>query len=366
MSKTMQKQLNNNKQPKKPKSNFGLGKNVSIPLAVGRSNTNIGPRYSSLMSNGDVSITHREWIGNVNSSINFTSSNNIPIQPCSVIAFPWLSAIAANYEKYEFVSLTFEYVPRCSTSIQGFYYQVVDYDALDHPPNTELQVSQYSGGVEDVYWRPTKLVVPPARLKGERFTRVGVPPNSDLKTYDVGNYYYATTDGIANNLVTGKLFVEYTIKLKIPQQSLLSTTGYGDLYNTGSSTAVGQQFLSNTAVSVTSTTTGGIGLLVGPTTIYMTGLLFGQTYMLCMANFGTSLTYLGNLAILSGAVTTSTESSYPGAMSTNSTTCNGGMIRFVVTNVNGTVTYAVTAASGTNTITSTFVQCFLVISPATP
>jgi len=39
--------------------------------------------------------------------------------------------------------------------------------------------------------------------------------NLDIKTYDVGNFFAATTDGTAVNW--GKLWVEYDCELKVPQ-----------------------------------------------------------------------------------------------------------------------------------------------------
>lgn len=45
--------------------------------------------------------------------------------------FPWLSGIAPGFETYELLDLSFEFISRCATTVNGMIYMAIDYDAGD-------------------------------------------------------------------------------------------------------------------------------------------------------------------------------------------------------------------------------------------
>jgi len=66
-------------------------------------------------------------ISNVVSGSTFVSQ----INPSTASVFPWLSQIAGAYEKYSINSMSFEYVPSCSTLADGILYLAFDHDPSD-------------------------------------------------------------------------------------------------------------------------------------------------------------------------------------------------------------------------------------------
>jgi len=48
--------------------------------------------------------------------------------------FPWLKAIANNYDEYKYVSISFDFKPVCPTTTNGLFMMFYDYDRTDPVP----------------------------------------------------------------------------------------------------------------------------------------------------------------------------------------------------------------------------------------
>jgi hypothetical protein len=105
----------------------------------------------------------------------------------------------------------------------------VDFDPLDPAPLTKQDVYSYHKTAPSSPWDDAIFYVDPIilRNKGTLFTRPGaIPANSDLKTYDLGNFFLCVS-GFSGAVVCGELFVEYAVKLSIPQtQSNVQSASY--------------------------------------------------------------------------------------------------------------------------------------------
>jgi len=168
--------------------------------------------------NDGVVVRHREFVQDVPGSVAFAATS-LPINAGRDTLFAWLPDIAIRYEKYQFLDLKFKYEPRCSTATAGSVILAVDYDALDSAPTSKQDVYSYNHCSQGAAWDENCMSVEPAILKGRGalYTRVGAAPAvSDLKTYDLGNLFVCTS-GFASTDVCGELFVEYVVRLSIPQ-----------------------------------------------------------------------------------------------------------------------------------------------------
>jgi len=137
--------------------------------------------------------------------------------------FPWASTLAKNFEKYQFEYLEFYYKREVSEfATDGTIGKIIfsfDTDAADGAPTTKQQVEATEPHVDCMPSENMRLVIPARmlkRLNDAHFIRTGgLPGGTDIKTYDVGNFY-ASTQGIAHNVEVGELHVRYRVRLMIP------------------------------------------------------------------------------------------------------------------------------------------------------
>lgn len=172
-----------------------------------------------------VIIEEMEYIGEVTSnSTSFSLLNTYPINPGQSSTFPWLSTIAKNYEKYEFLSLQWIYKPEVSqyaTNGQtGKILLSVDYDASDAPPQNKQQMEDVVPHSDAMPYQQLKLNCRPKEMhknSDAKFIRPGnLPANSDIKTYDAGNLFVGTSAIATNTGTLGELHVKYIVKFSIP------------------------------------------------------------------------------------------------------------------------------------------------------
>lgn len=194
--------------------------NSSANVAAGTTVRN-GPG-AKMNSNGNVTrVQHREFIADISSNSSAFATTTLAINPGNPTAFPWLAAIATNYESYTFKKLAYRYLPLCPTSTQGRITMAIDYDARDTVPTTKAVLSQYQGAVATPVWQQGLYVSTPANLtkfcKQRYVSGPSVPTNSDVKTYHVGQFTIATSNTPASLTQLGELWVEYDVELQTPQ-----------------------------------------------------------------------------------------------------------------------------------------------------
>lgn len=184
---------------------------------------------AKINNNGNVTrVSHREFISDISSNSSAFATTTLAINPGNSTAFPWLSAIAANYESYTFKRLAYRYVPLCPTSTQGRITMAIDYDARDSIPTSKAVLSQYQGAVASPVWQQGLYVSTPANLtkfcKQRYVSGPTVPTNSDVKTYHVGLFTIATSNTPANLTQLGELWVEYEVEFQTPQIATVTTS----------------------------------------------------------------------------------------------------------------------------------------------
>jgi len=299
----------------------------------------------SILASRDMSrIVHRELIGSVVGTVNFSTSGLGPfsLNPGLSATFPWLSTQAVGWEQYRFNKLNFCYYTRTGSNVPGSLMLIPDYDAADSAPISEQIASAYEDVSEDVPWKDIKCNLRPAAMHPDgpkKYIRLsGLASNLDIKTYDVGNLFVGTTDGTA--VPWGKLWVEYDVTLYTPQ-----------LPSTGSSTLSFQSYTSaapTTAnlVGVTPTLVAGSAALFTVAGSVITFVAPGSFFVIYLA-VGTTITNSAN-TVISGSGSFISWFGSAGPEQTGSAGPDGTWTMAVNAVVGTTLTFSNTIVDGTN------------------
>jgi len=182
---------------------------------------------------GGMRVTHREFLGEVTSTGSGFNARSYSINPGLAPVFPWLAPIANRYETYKLRRLVFHYVASCPTSTSGLLMMALDYDAADALPASQSEMLNMNDKTSGPAWSNTSFVA--ALREGDKspskYTRSGVVPNTDIKTYDVGSLVVGF-QGVSAATI-GILYVEYVVDLFTPQMSEEQESAAGSINGDG-------------------------------------------------------------------------------------------------------------------------------------
>lgn len=187
--------------------------------------------------NSNALIRHREYIADVISNPAGATFTNqaYPINPALPSSFPWLSALAQQYEQYRIKGMVFEFksmyadavVTSATSASLGYVIMATNYNSVmpqfaskQAMDNTEYTTSSKPSCS---FYHPIeceRFSMPTSNL----YTRSGAPAaNTDLRMYDLGLFQIASGGIEAGSAVLGELWVTYEIELMKP----ISTTAAG-------------------------------------------------------------------------------------------------------------------------------------------
>ncbi len=203
----------NNTMTNKSKRNNGGNRSrgaaaVAYSKAVGISAPTIGTR-----SNGRTVISHREYVCPLvgDTGLSILGKN---VNPGLSEVFPWLSTIAANYEKYKMVKLSFQYVTSSGTSTGGRVGLAFGYNPSEAIPLNKQEFFSIVPNREEAPWEDIILHVP---CTGEtKYVRFAGIDSGTVNTYDMGKVVTATGNNADSTSTLGDLFVEYEVELSRP------------------------------------------------------------------------------------------------------------------------------------------------------
>lgn len=225
---------NNNPQMALKQASNSQAKQVRYaPVAKSTTLRTLKPSITTLPS-GAVRVRHSEYIGEVFGSVNFGIAKYV-IQPGFVSTFPWLALMAPLYERYRVHRMQFSFVTEKSTSTDGTVMLAVDFDAQDVEPSNKTALLSYSNAVRTQPWADVTYTcnVSDAQIFKDRYIRTAAVASSDIKTFDIGNFFIAT-QGCADTSVLGELHVSYDLEFRTPQLDLGVFASSGSNASTGS------------------------------------------------------------------------------------------------------------------------------------
>lgn len=187
------------------------------------------------INNGGFRIRHSEYCGTVDSltAIPNTQSGlagsadeglakpiRLSLNPGDGVTFPWLTGIAARFEKYRFRSLRFRYVPTISTLFAGSVSMCPIYDPSESVPRDRRALYNAEGTRTTVVYQPMSMQIPTVRLNQTLFVRLSHPAsldNTELRQTDLGYVAVSLMDIGGVDLTFGSLFVDYEVDLIMPR-----------------------------------------------------------------------------------------------------------------------------------------------------
>ena len=236
---------------------------------------NSPPLFQSVNgSTSDVVLVHREFVGNVLSSINFRATT-VPVNAGSNVLFPWLSRMASLYEEYQFLGLVFEYKSTSATAVgttssaMGTVIMATDYDCYDNAFQTKraMEAAEFSvsGAPYDHFMAPIEC--DPRRNNSKLFfVNYGITDftqaKGDARNEVMCNFTYATEGQQAADTVIGELWVTYHVRLSRPilesaaPSSTYTQHVYGVITTAGVATLVGNSYIGSASFTPTIVGTG--------------------------------------------------------------------------------------------------------------
>lgn len=188
------------------------------------------------LPNGGIRISHTEYCG----MVDFTSAKPAnyndygvaseheytiyPINPGDGRTFPWLSGMAARFEKYRVKNLRLHYKPTCSAFESGGIAICPIYDPSESPPADRGQLLNAQDVVRGNVYSNITCVVKNSALRGNdtmyvRTKHVSLSDPNERRLDDLGYFCVLLTNTLAasTGVTFGELFVSYTVELYNPR-----------------------------------------------------------------------------------------------------------------------------------------------------
>ena len=226
----------------------GVSQPAAKSVVISRSNK---PRMSS--RNGNLVISHSEMLGPVvsHATANTYSALSYIVNPGNVGAFPWLSTIACNFDKYRILQLHYTFVSNQPTTTAGRVGLGFDYDSTDVLPGDRPEFYTLTHHMETPPWQSSRFVVPVENTV--KF--VNSHTATDSKLIDAGQLVVMSDQIATSTANLGDVIVEYVVELIEPQQAIMQTmTLTGNNASPASFTASGPVLAKNITSNAASST----------------------------------------------------------------------------------------------------------------
>lgn len=179
-----------------------------------------------LTKDGSVIVSHREYLGDIQSSVAF-NIDTYPINPGMSKTFPFLSRLAQNFEEYQMKGLIFEFNSTSGDSVGttntalGVVIGATSYNPLA-PPFSNKREMESTLFVDSV--KPSRSLLHPVEcdpsLNQFKNLKIRVDDSvaDDLDLFDMGLFQIATA-GMQASATVGELWVTYHVSLNKPRLS---------------------------------------------------------------------------------------------------------------------------------------------------
>ena len=189
----------------------------SVPAAIGTVTRSNEPRITR--TKHSCRVQHRELVvPSLAGATTFTFQAALKINPGLAETFPWLAAIAGQWEQYVCHKLRAQFLSTVSTGTAGEVLITPSYDPSDPIPATEQAACAAVGSIATNSWKSITMDCDKSAMMAlgpRRFVRQCAQAG-DIKTFDVANIYLYTND-CANTSKLGKVWLEYDFEFFVPQ-----------------------------------------------------------------------------------------------------------------------------------------------------
>lgn len=237
-----------------------------------------------------------ECIGAVASTGSALDVSTYLVNPGNSTTFPWLSAIAVNFEKYRFRMLRFVFVSSSADAVGstntalGTVLLNTNYDVLDAEFGSQTAFEDYGGAAEG---KPSEDLTHVVNVRGRRggeegarfvlpgsgntSSSAGYPSSSSAHDYDLGLFQVGTVGQQASSTV-GRLYVYYSVELiraktsTVTASALVANHSYTATANASSSAPLGTSWTSGGGNTLPATRLSGTTFAIGQTGRFMVSL----------------------------------------------------------------------------------------------
>lgn len=206
-----------------------MGKMRSTPAAsrqfrAGKQSFNKGA-VAQQIDDGVVLLKHREFLGVVNSSVDF-EVQTYELNPGLDRTFPWAAGIANQFQQYKIRSMCWEFVSTSATSLVsgtntalGQIAMATQYDSVvpEFSNLADMLNSQWatSTKISSNLMHPIECERGQTTSMPQYVRNAPPPPGADIRLYDLGRTTIATYGAQASNQV-GQIWISYVIELYKP------------------------------------------------------------------------------------------------------------------------------------------------------
>jgi len=178
-------------------------------------------------------IAHREYITDIFSGPTLVGASTgfdsrlFQINPARFATFPWLNAIARNFEQYVIQGMIFEFKSNSATAVSstntalGTVIMATQYNSLSPPFISKQQMENYEFSQSTV---PSQSALHPIECDPSQTQCGGLfnmfdpsASSGDARLYNIGDFSIATQGMQAANVNLGELWVTYKICLLKPK-----------------------------------------------------------------------------------------------------------------------------------------------------
>lgn len=245
-----------------------------------------------------IRVRHKEYLGDISSATSFTNLA-FDINPGQSTVFPWLSAIAQNYQQWRPNGMVFFFDSTSADALNSTNTalgKVVMATNYDSGAENFVNVQQMLGTDLANYGKPSDCIMhaiecDPGETQMRLFTvRTGdVPDGQDPKTFDLGKFQIATQGSQASANVGG-LWVIYDITFVKPIMNNALALGIGtDHYAISAGNQSGGNYFGPGAVK-TPNTGSSLGTTVTTDTILFPPLQQAGYFLVQYSMTGGSVT----------------------------------------------------------------------------
>lgn len=187
---------------------------------------------------GGFRMAHREYLKDITSTVLFANATNLYINPGNTACFPWLSAIAAQFEQWTPHGIVFEFRTTSVDSLSsqntalGNVILATEYNTVAPPFISKAQAENTffctSGKPSANILHPIECAVetlpqPWLYVRPSNNTLATTGPNQDVRLSDLGLFQLMTSGNPLDDIIVGELWVSYDIEFQKPILPLTST-----------------------------------------------------------------------------------------------------------------------------------------------
>lgn len=197
------------------------------------------PEVMNTTNHGGVVVRHREYIGDIGATINFTNTS-FALNPGLSTTFPWLASVADAYEEYRWRGLLFEFKSLSSDSVLsastssalGSVIMATEYNVLNPPFADKKVMENYdkanSNKPSCSFIHPVECAISQTPVDKLFVRNTSVPTGADARLYDLGSFQIATVGMQAASGIAGELWATYEVEFFKPRYSIGGGSGPGD------------------------------------------------------------------------------------------------------------------------------------------